>query len=324
MNGNALKNSVETLKILYMVVAGLALTSGLEHFVLNDKGEFEMKLSTIEFVFFIIFVTTVVRFVHGAMRAFDRSYSEQPNRINWRIYQPLWDFLGLGMEAFFFFILAYSLDDHPHFIQYYSWLLIVDIIWLCIIPLPHIKQVWTEHSKWWILANLIVLIPTWATWMWFPTGLLQVFIGTVIIHTIMDYPKNWEFYFGRPFRLPWSTQQPHVEILFVAGAYMNKDSNEINKNIHLAEQHSIELWNRGYKVFCPHLNTSHFEVKANAEEKAYKEFDMKMLQYCDAVFALPNWQNSTGAKAEIEEAKQLGKPIFYSLDKLPARDKEQP
>ena len=36
-----------------------------------------------------------------------------------------------------------------------------------------------------------------------------------------------------------------------------------------------------------------------------------------AVFALPNWQDSMGAKAEIEEAKRLGKPVFYSLDELP-------
>jgi len=97
---------------------------------------------------------------------------------------------------------------------------------------------------------------------------------------------------------------------------MNSDYNEIDRNIQLAEQHSIELWNHGYKVFCPHLNTAHFEVKAKAEEKTYKEFDMRMLQYCDAIFALPNWKNSEGAKAEIEEAKRLGKPVFYSLDEL--------
>ena len=47
---------------------------------------------------------------------------------------------------------------------------------------------------------------------------------------------------------------------------------------------------------------------------------MKILQCCDAVFALPNWQDSSGAKEEIEEAKRLGKPIFYSLDELPNKE----
>lgn len=300
-----------------MVVAGLALTIGLERFVLNDNGEFDMKLATLSSLFFIIiFITTVVRFVHGAMRHFDQTYSEQPHMVNWQISQPLWDFLGLGLEAFIFFILAYSLHDPFRFIQYYFGLLMVDTLWLCIVRPPPIKRIWTEYSKCWIIANFIVLIPTGITWMWFPTWLLQVFFITVAIHTLMDYPVNWKFYFGRPFRPPWSKQHPQAEILFVAGAYMNSDPKEIECNIQLAEKYSIELWNLGYKVFCPHLNTAHFEVKANADEKTYKEFDMRMLQSCDAIFALPNWEESKGAKAEIEEAKRLGKRVFYSLDEL--------
>jgi len=319
VNGTTLKNSIEVLKILYMVVAGLALATGLGRFVLTEDGEFEMELASLSFIFFIIFITTVVRFVHGAMRHFDQSYSEQPQLVNWRISQPLWDFLGLGLEAFIFFVLAYSLYDSLRFIQYYLLLLIVDTLWLCITSPPPIKRIWTEHIKWWIVANLIVLVATGITWIWFPAWLLRVFIATVAIHTIMDYPLNWRFYFGRPFTWPWSKQQPQVEILFIAGTYWSSDSNEIERNIRLAEQHSIELWNRGYKVFCPHLNTEHFELKAKVDEKAYRDFDIRMLQSCDAVFALPNWQDSEGARVEIDEAKRLGKPIFYSLNELPAR-----
>lgn len=319
MNRTVLQNSIEVLKIVYMIVAGLALAAGLEYFVLGDNGQFKIEWASLQTLLFIIFVTTVVRFVHGAMRAFDQSYSEQPHLVNWRISQPLWDFLGLGFEAFIFFILAYSLYDSSRFIQYYFWLLIVDTLWLCITRPPPIKQILTKPSKSWILANLIVFIPTGVMWMWFPTWLLRVFITTVAIHTIIDYPVNWEFYFGRPFRWPWSKQQPQVGILFIAGAYTGSDFNEIEKNIRLSESYSIELWNRGYKVFCPHLNTAHFEVKAKADEKTYKEFDMTMLKCCDAVFALPNWKESEGAKAEIDEAQRLGKPVFYSLDELPLR-----
>ncbi len=326
MNRSVLENSVQTLKIMYMVVAGLALAVGLERFVLGDNGQFRIEWASLSFVFFLIFITTVARFVHGAMRAFDYNYVEHPNLVNWRIYQPLWDFSGLGFEAFIFFILAFSLYDLPRFIHYYLWLLIVDTIWLCITSPPPIKQIVTGHTKNWIIANSFVLVPTGGLILWFlthgieiyPPWLLWVFISGVAIHTIMDYPLNWKFYFGQPFKWPWNAQ-PQVEVLFIAGAYMNSDSNKIERNIKLAEEHSITLWNRGYKVFCPHLNTCHFEVKAKADEKAYREFDLRMLQYCDAVFALPNWEESEGAKAEIEEARRLGKPVFHSLDELPAR-----
>jgi len=84
---------------------------------------------------------------------------------------------------------------------------------------------------------------------------------------------------------------------------------------------STVVWNKGYKVFCLHLNTCHFESKAKASEEAYKEFDMKILCNCDGIFALPNWGQSAGAKAEITKALALGIPVYYYMSDLP--DKNQ-
>ncbi len=211
MNRTVLQNSVEVLKIVYMVVAGLALATGLERFVIGDNGQVQIEWFTVSFWFFVIFITTVVRFVHGAMRHFDQSYIEEPHRVNWKISQPIWDGLGLGFEAFIFFILAFSIGEHIRFIQYYLWLLIADCAWLGII---YRSQIWAER-RWWIIANFIVLFPilglTNGIIIWpssygielYPHQLLWVFIGTVAAHTGMDYPLNWEFYFGRPWRKPW-------------------------------------------------------------------------------------------------------------------------
>jgi len=80
-NRSVLENSVETLRILYMVVAGLALAAGLQELVINDENEFHLPTSLEDWtlwVFFIVFVSTVIRFVHGAMRHFDYYYIEQP------------------------------------------------------------------------------------------------------------------------------------------------------------------------------------------------------------------------------------------------------
>jgi hypothetical protein len=326
-NRDILHNSVEVLKILYMVVAGLAVAAGLQRFLLSEGGEVRIDGSVVEVIFFAIFLTTVARFVHGAMRHFDRTYSEQPETINWQIGQPLWDFLGLGFEAVIFFILAYSLTNYSRFIDYYLLLLLVDCFWLFVISLPDLKRLWSENRKWWSIANAVVLVPVGGELIFsmirgseaYSSWLIWTFVGVVIVHTIMDYPLNWRVYFGRPFPWPRSRSQRNPEVLFLAGAYMNSDANEVKGNIKLAEEYSIELWNRGYKVFCPHLNTCNFEVKATAAEEAYREFDMRMLHCCDGVFALPNWKQSEGAQAEIAEAARLHKPVFDSLDQLPAR-----
>jgi hypothetical protein len=323
-----------------MVVAGLALAAGLEELVISDENQFQLPAileNWILWVFFIIFVSTVVRFVHGAMRHFDHYYVEQPQQIHWK-GQPLWDFLFLGFEAFIFFILAFSLQNQPKFISYYLVLLLIDTLWLFGVFSPRIKQVFHGTPLHWIVANAFVLVPIGIPWIWCrnsatcPLWLIGLFFASVIAHTIMDYATNWEFYFGRPFyddsqkeishqpvSNPPKIKQDEVETVFIAGAYMGSDFNEIETNIRLAESYSIELWNRGYKVFCPHLNTCHFEVKAKAHEEAYREFDMIMLESCDAILALPNWETSVGAKEEIDKAKKLGKPVFYSLDELPTR-----
>lgn len=347
MNKTALQNSIEVLKILYMVVAGLAIAVGLERFVLNENGLFQVEWFTLSFWLFVIFITTVVRFVHGAVRAFDQSYIEEPDLVNWKISQPIADFTALGFEAFIFFLLAFSVENPISFIQYYLWLLLVDCAWVGITTPPPKRRIWTVH-KWWLIANLIVLCPvlglTDGSILWpssqaialYPPYIIWVFLAVVAAHTGMDYPLNWEFYFGRRWAPPWSKQPrgstsvtpnsktaiketDKINVIFVAGAYYGNDFNKIEENIRLAESYSIHLWNRGYKVFCPHLNTQHFEVKAEVNEQAYREFDKGMLRCCDAVFALPNWQESEGAKEEITEAERLGKSVFYSLDDLPAK-----
>jgi drug/metabolite transporter (DMT)-like permease len=204
MNRKVLENSIDTLKILYMVVAGLALACGLERLVFSNNGQFQLPTDITVIAFFIIFVTTVVRFVHGAMRHFHHYYLEQPQQTRWRKRQPLWDFAALGGEAFLFFLLAFSASDPLRFITYYLILLLIDSIWLIGIPFPHIERVWTGTPRNWIIANLTVLVPTGIPWFWFhntqiaPPWLLGVFFAGVLAHTVMDYRLNWQFYFGQP------------------------------------------------------------------------------------------------------------------------------
>lgn len=109
-----------------------------------------------------------------------------------------------------------------------------------------------------------------------------------------------------------------MKIIYVAGPYMGRDYKEIDQHIIDARDYAIELWQRGWGVFCPHLNTAHFEVLTHGvDESQYKAFDMQMLLACDAVFAIPGWHKSEGATMEIETAKRLGKPCYADLSEVP-------
>ncbi len=108
-----------------------------------------------------------------------------------------------------------------------------------------------------------------------------------------------------------------MKIIYLSGPYSGKDYNAIEANIQRAEAWAIHLWNKGYGVFCPHLNTRHFEVKvAEAEQADYLEFDLRIVAVCDAMLMLPGWTGSLGACKERARARALGRPVFEMPSEL--------
>ena len=91
---------------------------------------------------------------------------------------------------------------------------------------------------------------------------------------------------------------------------------DIERNIREAEAQAVRLWDAGFGVLCPHLNTCHFECLSTAEPEAYLEADNRLLLACDYVFALSRWRESAGAKAEIALAKKNDIPVFFDEESL--------
>ena len=83
-------------------------------------------------------------------------------------------------------------------------------------------------------------------------------------------------------------------------------------------RHGIRISTRamlaGFSPFCPWLDF-HFQLNLQGSEQLtvqdYYRYSMDWLRVSDAVYVLSGWQNSTGTKFEIAEAKQLGIPVFY-------------
>ena len=97
-------------------------------------------------------------------------------------------------------------------------------------------------------------------------------------------------------------------LIYIAGKY----SGDVNANIAEARKWAIKLWEAGHAVICPHLNTAHMEIDCKATYEDFLRGDFVMIARCDAVFMLPGWEQSDGAKQEHKHAWTNGIPVIYS------------
>jgi len=101
-------------------------------------------------------------------------------------------------------------------------------------------------------------------------------------------------------------------VVFVAGPY----NGDIKGNIAKARKVALVLWEMGFTVFCPHLNTAHFEVDCKIKDDEYIKGDLVILERCDVLFMVPEWESSKGALGEHQRAAELLIPIFEEKDAL--------
>jgi len=74
-----------------------------------------------------------------------------------------------------------------------------------------------------------------------------------------------------------------------------------------------ELRNLGYYPFAP-LHSHFFHLVYPRGYEDWLEWDFVYLETCDCVLRLDG--ESSGADREVEHAKMLGIPVFYSIEEL--------
>ena len=94
-------------------------------------------------------------------------------------------------------------------------------------------------------------------------------------------------------------------VLYVSGPYRG----DVDKNIAAARAAAIELWELGYAVICPHLNTANFQNDCHIEDGEYILGDLEILKRCDGMIMLPGWETSEGACAEMRHAVDLNMKV---------------
>ena len=107
--------------------------------------------------------------------------------------------------------------------------------------------------------------------------------------------------------------------VYVAGKYNDKNIISILDNIRLGIRTCTELLLKGFAPFCPWLDYQFSLVLREGEhieKEIYHKYSLSWLEVSDCILVLSNYKKSRGALREIEKAKELNIPIFYSIDKL--------
>jgi len=98
--------------------------------------------------------------------------------------------------------------------------------------------------------------------------------------------------------------------IYIAGPYSKGD---VALNVKKAMDCANELINLGFAPFCPHL--THFLHMNNWQPyEKWLEIDAEFVKVCDSVLRIPG--DSSGADKEVELAKSLGIPVFFSVGEL--------
>jgi hypothetical protein len=99
-----------------------------------------------------------------------------------------------------------------------------------------------------------------------------------------------------------------VKIIYIAGKYRGPTPWAVEQNIRAAEEVAAKVIEAGHMPLCTHKNTAHME--GLADDAFFLAGTMELLPRCDAVLCVSNWRVSVGARAEVEEARRLGVPVF--------------
>lgn len=111
-------------------------------------------------------------------------------------------------------------------------------------------------------------------------------------------------------------------LIYVAGPYSAATHAERIANTERAMQAGHEVLTRGHWPFIPHL--AHFfdewcwwQHNGRLEPETYMQWDFVILRRCDGLLYLAS---SPGADRELALARELGLPVWLSVDEIPVAE----
>lgn len=99
-----------------------------------------------------------------------------------------------------------------------------------------------------------------------------------------------------------------MKVVYVAGPFRGPTPWDVELNIRLAEELALRVANAGAMPLCPHTMTRYFDKQCN--DQFWLDGTLELLRRCDAVVLTHNWEQSTGARGEYDEAGSFNLPTF--------------
>lgn len=79
---------------------------------------------------------------------------------------------------------------------------------------------------------------------------------------------------------------------------------------------ALEVWKMGAVAICPHSNTMFFSDADGCGDDVWLEGDLELVLRCDAMLLTPDWERSSGARAERVFANEHGIPTFDTVEEV--------
>ena len=104
-----------------------------------------------------------------------------------------------------------------------------------------------------------------------------------------------------------------MKVVYIAGRYRDPRGEwYVEANRREAARAALTVWMNGGVALCPHMNTGGFGGAFGMPDDVWLNGDKELLRRCDAVYAIPGWDTSAGAIAEVALARELGLPILHN------------
>lgn len=107
-----------------------------------------------------------------------------------------------------------------------------------------------------------------------------------------------------------------TRVVYLAGPFRDPDPAVMVARTRAAQRMAVAVAQCGCAPYVPHANLGYAYGLIDEAEAA--RFNDAILRRCDAVLLLPGWGESVGARHELDLAKRLGMPVFFSLEELQA------